>query len=101
MSGLDANTESRIRNTFVPLDGIDRVVLYGSRAKGNYRNGSDIDLTLFGKDLTLQTVYHVQEALDELDLPYHFDISLWDKLENRDLKDHIQRVGVVFFQRNG
>jgi hypothetical protein len=54
-----------------------QVILYGSRAKGNYKDGSDIDITLIGKNLKLKTVYETQEALEELNLPYIFDISIF------------------------
>jgi restriction endonuclease S subunit len=78
------------------------VILYGSRAKGNYKDGSDIDITLLGKQLTLKTVYALEEALDELYLPYTFDISIFTQIDNDDLIKHILRVGKTFyFKENG
>jgi predicted nucleotidyltransferase len=75
---------------------LEKVILYGSRAKGNYKDGSDIDITLLGKQLTLKTVCALEEALDELYLPYTFDISIFTQIDNDDLIKHILRVGNLF-----
>jgi len=61
------------------------VILYGSRARGNYRNGSDIDLALVGKELDLTTLFKVETELDDLLLPYKIDLSIHHKIENPDL----------------
>lgn len=99
MSGLDLETEKNIRDIFSSCNEIDKVILYGSRAKGNYKIGSDIDLTLFGKNLKLKTVHTIQENLEALYLPYKFDISIFEHIDNPDLKEHIERVGKTFYQR--
>ena len=70
----------------------------GSRAKGTYRPGSDIDLTLKGAGLNLKILNRISNELDELLLPYSFDVSIYSQIENRDLIDHIQRVGVVIYR---
>jgi predicted nucleotidyltransferase len=74
-------------------------VLYGSRAKGTYKKGSDIDLCLYGTDIDQILVYRIEESLDNLLLPYQFDLSAYPSLSNKDLIDHIDRIGIVFFQR--
>lgn len=74
-------------------------MLYGSRAKGNYKPGSDIDLTLFGAGLTSGLCATIADALDELLLPYTIDLSVFAELKHPELEAHIQRVGVVFFDR--
>ena len=77
---------------------IEKAILYGSRAKGNYKNGSDIDLTLCGgSDLTLQVLYKVMDALDELWLPYTIDLSIWAHISDAEVREHIQRVGLPFY----
>lgn len=78
---------------------IEKVLLYGSRAKGNYKNGSDIDLTLVGKDINLEDLIKLHLELDELYLPYKFDLSVFNKLENEDLIEHINRVGILIYER--
>ena len=98
MYGLTPSTIKNIKQTFAQIAIIDKVVLYGSRAKGNYRRGSDIDITLFGKELTLNnSVYPLMDALEELNLPYSFDISIFDYIDSLDLKDHINSGGKVFY----
>ena len=74
-------------------------MIYGSRAKGNYKNGSDIDLTLHGKDLTFDLLYQISTAIDDLLLPYTVDLSIFHTLNDPDFIDHIQRVGIVFYEK--
>ena len=78
---------------------IEKATLYGSRAKGNYRNGSDIDLTLKGEALTLSILSKVETELDDLLLPYKIDLSIHHKIENPDLLEHMDRVGIVFYEK--
>ena len=90
-----------IRRVLADHPEVRRAVLYGSRAKGNYRNGSDIDLTLFGNELSLGLLLQIMNELDELLLPWTIDLSLYSSIENPDLRDHIERVGIVFFDAPG
>ncbi len=76
---------------------IEKAVLYGSRAKGTYENGSDINLVLIGTDIDITTVYKIEDKLDDLLLPYTFDISLLSNIDNKNLLDHIERVGKPFY----
>ena len=78
---------------------IEKVILYGSRAKGTQHQGSDIDLTLVGKLLKLDDLYAIDEALDDLYLPYFIDLSLYDQIDNQSLIDHIQRRGKDFYTK--
>jgi predicted nucleotidyltransferase len=78
---------------------IEKATLYGSRAKGNFKPGSDIDLTLHGPALTSRLLAEIAEALDDLLLPYTIDLSIFDTLEHAELKEHIERVGLVFYQK--
>ncbi|PIR23811.1 MAG: hypothetical protein COV44_00750 [Deltaproteobacteria bacterium CG11_big_fil_rev_8_21_14_0_20_45_16] len=96
--GLSANSLSALRSLFIRYPKIDRVVLYGSRAKGNYRPGSDIDLTLIAPCLGLSELMKIQNEIDDMLLPYKVDLSLFHQLENADLKDHIERVGKDFLK---
>jgi uncharacterized protein len=98
--GLKETTIEKICAVLAGFPQVEKAVLYGSRAKGNYKNGSDIDLTLHGKDLTLNVLYKIDEEIDDLLLPYTFDLSIFEQLSDPDFIDHIQRVGVVFYQRN-
>jgi predicted nucleotidyltransferase len=87
--GLKESTIEQIQSVFSRHEAVEEVILYGSRAKGTYRNGSDIDLTIKGKDVTLSELFQ----LDDLLLPYKIDLSLKHKLNDAELVAHIERVG--------
>lgn len=78
---------------------VEEVVIYGSRAKGNYKPGSDIDLTLKGRGLDLKILNKISLDLDDLLLPYTFDLSIFSHIVNPEFLDHIERVGQVFYCR--
>ena len=96
--GLRDDDIQKIRSVLVKYPAVEEAILYGSRAKGNYRNGSDIDLTLIGNDLDLTKLLRIKTELDELLLPYKIDISIFHKIDNNDLVEHINRVGKVFYK---
>ena len=100
MFGLDTDTIRNIKDCLAKIPQIQKVLLYGSRAKGNYKTGSDIDLTLIGKNLNPDdSIYPLQEELNKLYLPYTFDISILSKLDNLEFISHIIRVGKTFYQK--
>ena len=94
----DANIEA-INEVFSQSTKIEKVILYGSRAKGNYRKGSDIDLTLIGDGIALGVLLKIENKLDDLLLPYKIDLSIFCKIENDELVDHINRCGVIFYEK--
>ena len=100
MYGLKDTHIHKIQSVFAQYGNIEKAILYGSRAKGNYRTGSDIDLTLVGENLDLATLFKIENELDDLLLPYKIDLSIYHKIENKDLTDHIIRVGVVFYENH-
>lgn len=75
------------------------VVLYGSRAKGNAKQGSDIDLTLTGDRISFAELLAIETELDALDLPYSFDVSVYRQIANPALREHINRVGQTILER--
>lgn len=97
--GLKPTAIGKTRNVFIRYPTIEKVLIYGSRAKGGYRPGSDIDLTILG-GLTWSELQAIELALDELLLPYKFDLSLYSHIDNDSLKNHILRVGQFFYRRN-
>jgi uncharacterized protein len=97
--GLHDATIAKICSVFAQFPEIEKAVLYGSRAKGNYKAGSDIDLALVGANLSQKSCMTIAEALDELLLPYSIDLSVFALLNHADLEAHIQRHGVTFYQR--
>jgi predicted nucleotidyltransferase len=97
--GLPEGTVDQICTVLARHPAVERAVLYGSRAKGNYKPGSDIDLTLYGTGLTSAMCATIADALDDLLLPYSIDLSVFSDLKHAELEVHIQRVGVVFYER--
>ena len=97
-SGLPLEAISKLRRVFERYPEIERVILYGSRAKGNYREGSDIDLTREG-NISRSALPKLDGEIDDLLLPYKLDLSSKQEINNADLLAHIDRVGVVFFER--
>lgn len=92
-TGLNEKTITAIQNVLALHPCVEEGILYGSRALGRHRNGSDIDLTLKGKPPLADQLNAIILELDELMLPYQIDLSVFDEIENPDLVDHIMRVG--------
>lgn len=97
--GISLETWERITKVFRKSSCINQVKLFGSRAKGNFRDGSDIDLCLLGNQISLSDMYQLETALDDLMLPFTFDVSIYSKITNKDLIDHIDRVGRVVYSK--
>lgn len=97
--GLKDIELQKLCKVFESNERIERVVLYGSRAKGNYKPFSDVDITLIGEKLTHTDLNHLSLVIDDLLLPYQFDISIFHTLKNEALIDHIHRVGITIYER--
>ncbi len=99
INGVEAEFCNELVELFSLESSIDEVVLYGSRAKGNFRAGSDIDLTIKGAGLTTNWLMELSVKIDDLLMPYLVDLSIFDHIENEDLVEHIKRVGKVVYKR--
>jgi len=99
MYGLNQETIKRINLVFQGFEEVATVILYGSRAKGNFKPGSDIDMALKGKKIDLHLLNKISLELDDLLLPYIFDISIYHQISNPDLIAHISRVGKTFYSK--
>lgn len=99
MYGLKDIHIKKMHAVFLIYSNIEKVIIYGSRAKGNYRTGSDIDLALVGDSLDLSTLFKIENEIDDLLLPYKIDLSIFHKIENHALLEHINRVGKVFYEK--
>ena len=98
--GLPEATIQRLQAIFTRYPQVQKAILYGSRAKGNFRNGSDIDLTLCGgPDLEIGVLYKIMDEIDDLLLPHTVDLSLFHDLGDPELIAHIQRVGIPFYEK--
>lgn len=96
--GLSLKTQENLISIFKNYPDIQKVILYGSRAKGNFKNGSDIDLTIFGEKMSVENLLQLQNEIDDLLLPYKVDLSLFRLIDNTELIAHINRVGVALYR---
>lgn len=98
--GLSDKTVQKIHSVFTQYPQVEEAMLYGSRARGDYKNGSDIDLTLHGDDTLTHTVLSkIATDIDDLLLPYTIDLSIFTKINDRDLLMEIKRVGMTFYKK--
>ncbi len=99
--GLSSETLTEILKILQKEPTVSKVVIFGSRAMGNYKNGSDIDLAVFGDEDIDKAVDNISFALNEHDfLPYKFDVINYQNCSNEKLKEHIDREGKLFYRRN-
>jgi len=96
--GLTQNTISTLNDYFKNVPEIEKVKIYGSRALGTYRKGSDIDFALYGK-LNSNLITKISCEIDELPTPYMFDITDYNTIRNEKLKSHIDNFGKVFYEK--
>ena len=79
---------------------IEQASIFGSRATGKYNNGSDIDLVIYGSQITKEIVIHLAALLNEdLPLPYYFDIVHYESIKNDALKTQIDSYGKLLWCR--
>lgn len=84
-------------NIFNNYTEIDRVILFGSRARGDNKNTSDVDLCIFGMDVTHLVLAKVTMDIYELDTPLSFDILNFNELSKKALIDNILNEGVEIY----
>lgn len=97
--GLSDEIVNQIKAVFSKYNQIDQVLIYGSRAKGNYLPFSDIDFTLLGYGIDLTILFKIEQDLDDLLLPYKFDISIFSKISDTEFINHINRIGQIFYKK--
>ncbi len=79
---------------------VERVIIFGSRAIGNYKKGSDIDIAIKGENISKETITRLSGILnDELPLPFFFDVVDYKTISNNELKKHIDDNGKIMFER--
>ncbi len=93
-TGLTQTDIGRITAAIKQFPEIDDALIFGSRAKGSYKKASDVDLAIKGRAVTGETIKRLSFLLnEELPLPYFFDVVHYETLENRQLIEHIDRLG--------
>ncbi len=98
--GLSNEIIAKICSVLFRYPSVEKAVLYGSRAKGTFKPGSDIDLSFHGATISLKDLSDIDSELDDLLLPYTFDLLVFDTLTHVKLRDHIERVGKIFYVRS-
>ena len=92
--GLEDNELSMLKSAISSVKGVEKAILYGSRAKGCNKPFSDIDISLVGKDLSIKELLYLHTVLDDMLLPYEIDINIFDRITNEKLQEHIIRCGI-------
>lgn len=98
--GLTDKTITRIGSVLARFSNVEKAILFGSRAKGTHKSGSDIDLALVGEKLDWRTIGRIDSALDDLPLPYCFSLIIFSERTDPEVAAHIRRVGIPLFERN-
>lgn len=98
--GLPAATLDFICETLAQEPAVQKAILFGSRAKGTHRPGSDIDLALVGEGLDFDVIGRLARAFEESSLPYYVDLCWLEAIEQPALREHIERVGQVLYVRS-
>lgn len=96
--GLSDSVIKELQDVFRRHKNISKVLIFGSRAKGNYREGSDIDLVAIGNDLEYSQIIKILTEIDDLELLYSVDLLDYSKTIDTPIGDRINRVGQVFYQ---
>ena len=98
--GLDEKVVKDIVSILEKYSEVERACIFGSRARGDYRKGSDIDIALFGENLTFQLNTKIYFEIDDLYLPYKIDLINFNSLgEDDKIKDSILKEGVEIYAR--
>lgn len=98
--GLSDSDVSDIIGVITRNDKISKVILFGSRAKGTYSTGSDIDIALSGSELNTNDIIDLLIDLEELLLPYRFDLLILERIKENELLSHVSRVGKVLYDKS-
>jgi predicted nucleotidyltransferase len=98
--GLSVNTIEAIQNILSREPAVHKAILFGSRAKGNFKPGSDIDLAIVGEEVNLDTISRLHRAFEESTIPYEVDLCWLAQVDQPALREHIARVGQLVYERN-
>ena len=93
-TGIQEDIWQKIIDVFIKYPSIEDLILFGSRAMGNFKSSSDIDLCLMGKELNWSELAMMEADLDDLMLPWQFDLIMYTSIVNDELKAHIKKHGL-------
>ncbi|MGL5545844.1 MAG: nucleotidyltransferase domain-containing protein [Tannerellaceae bacterium] len=98
--GIKEEELCSLKNLFASTAEVEKVILFGSRAKGNYKPYSDLDIVLCGEDVSSTVLGNLFMDIDDLLMPYKIDLLLYNRITNEALKHEIETFGVVIYQKN-
>jgi predicted nucleotidyltransferase len=98
--GLTDKTLAQIAGVLARFAAVETAILFGSRAKGTHKPGSDIDLALTGDQLDWRTIGRIDSSLDDLALPYTFSLIMFNNQTDPEVAAHIRRVGILLFEKH-
>ena len=96
--GLSDTVIEELQDIFKRHVNIKKVLIFGSRSKGNYRAGSDIDLAVIGDNLDYNQILDIICEIEDLELLYSVDLLDYQKKKGTPIGDHIDRVGQIFYE---
>lgn len=100
MFGLLDRDIEYIQKALNSFDEIEKAIVFGSRAMGNYKKGSDVDIAIIGEKITNKTLFRLDDYLNEVyPLPYFFDIINYNVISNEKLKVHIDNEGKIIYEK--
>ena len=88
-----------IRNIFEKSSKVEKLILFGSRAKGTHKNESDIDLVVFGEQITYKDYLQLYLQLDDIGMLHKIDLINFNTITSKELQDHIKRVGIIIYKK--
>lgn len=94
--------ERDLKTIFEILDKYKEVKLvhiFGSRAKGTQKTGSDIDLAIMNEEVSDTTIIKIKSELEDSSLPYFVDLINFPEIKHSEFRDHINRVGKIFYEK--
>lgn len=98
--GISEKSFKLLLETFAKYPQVEEVIIFGSRAKGNYKKGSDIDLAIKGEKCNASQALDLSAYINqELPIPYMVDVVDYYSLQHQELKEHIDRVGAIFYKK--
>ena len=99
--GLYDKSYQLIISSFQKFPEIEKAIIFGSRAIGNYKKGSDVDIALIGKNISFEVISTISTKLnEELPIPYHIDVINFNSISNGKLIKHINTQGKEFYKKD-
>lgn len=100
MFGLKDSVIIKIKNILYKYEEIEKALIFGSRARGDYKTTSDIDIAIFSKNITSTRLNLLRNEFEELDIIYTIDVVEFYKTSKEELKNNIINDGIAIFDRN-